>query len=99
MIAGREVSECVAFSHCVVGYRAYDRKEVPCAVLELCNDTREAVLPLAESHSVLFQLSVDAPMAFDGEARAPNDDYENKCNQDKQRGKKHIRQIFDVERE
>jgi hypothetical protein len=89
----------VAFSNRVVGHRAYDGKEVPRAVLELSNDSGEAVLPLEESHSVLFQLSVDPQMALDGEAHAPNDDYEDKCNQDKKQGKKHIRQIFNVERE
>jgi hypothetical protein len=67
-------------------------------VLELCNDTREAVLPVAESRSVLFQLSVDALMAFDGVAHAPNDDYDGKCNQYKQQGSEQVRQIFNVER-
>ena len=99
MIAGPEVIECAAFSNCVVGYRAYDGKEVPSAVLEFSNDSREAVLPLAESRSVLFQLSIDPQMALDGEAHTPNDDYEDKCNQDKKHGKQIIKQIFNVERE
>jgi len=37
-------------------------------------------------------------MAFDGEAHAPNDDYERKCNQYKKQGSEQVRQISDVER-
>src|SRR5262249_45087324 len=44
------------------------------------------------------QLSVDALMAFNGEAHAPNDDYEGKCNQYKKQGSEQIRQISNVER-
>jgi hypothetical protein len=65
-------------------------------VLKFCNDSREAVLPLAESHSVLFQLSVDAPMTFDGEAHAPNDNYDGKCNQYKKQGRKHPSDRFSM---
>jgi hypothetical protein len=78
--------------------------------VELSNDSREAVLPLAESYSVLsqlsvdflmssFQPSVDLLMVLDGEAHARDDDYEDKCNQDKKQGQKLIRQRFNVERE
>jgi hypothetical protein len=67
-------------------------------VLELCNDSREAVLPITQSHSVLFQLSLDAQMTFDGEAHAPNDDYDGNCNQYKKQGNELISQIGNVER-
>jgi hypothetical protein len=46
-----------------------------------------------------FQLSVDLLMASDGEAHARDDDYEDKCNQDKKQGQKLIRQSFNAERE
>jgi hypothetical protein len=47
---------------------------------------------------VLFQLSVDAPMAFDSVAHAPDDDYDGKCNQYKKHGNKYFRYIFNIER-
>jgi hypothetical protein len=86
--------------------------ECSSAVLKLCNESCEAVLPLAESHSVLFQLqldavtshsvlfqlSLDAFMACDGKAHAPNHNYEGKCNQYKKQSAKHIRPILNVER-